>query len=298
MDRKKLLDCLRNRGVNLEKTPTIRTFLTNSEEEMFENGYIVALDSIEDETIDPIFDLSEILEKYIMHYWPETGLDFHYNSVHGCYFLSTLFALASDWTLVQGIQNIDVDHPVYHSWLEKDGIVYDPAGRIVTRKELYELFFDAKYRHSKQEIETFLKRTASFTYYVEDLEYGSINPDLKENLYDTPIAYECGERILSELKQFVERKGIMPKKFRTTLENEPPYALEDHDFTPKMLRKANVVAYAIAQRLGIPFQEAYIQYINSDQFHRLEEFDRKIFILSDQELIEDYFSSLEDFKQK
>lgn len=209
MDKNELLKELEKRGVDIQSTPTLRSFLTQTDDIYMEQGYIGFLPDpkVTSDITDEVLDMSSKLDDYIHENWEDVGIDFHHYSEKGCYFLSTLFTLSTDWTLVQGIFTLpEKDHVYYHSWVEKDGVVYDPAFKVVTTKEKYQLFFDEKHRHTKEDTKNLYRRTAMFTYYVEDLEAGIVSPLAYATLYDTEEASKQAEKVLTKLEQFLDTK--------------------------------------------------------------------------------------------
>lgn len=165
-------------------------------------------ESISNDVIDNITNITNQLDSFIYDFFHNHDFDYHENSQNGCYILSSLFCLSdSSWNLVQGEYKFqNKKHPFYHSWLEKEEIVYDPAMRVVTPKRLYENYFNSKYHYEKEELIKLLKRTATFTYYEEDLQRGCINPLGQLFYYDTKNAELAANKILNSLDIYFHQK--------------------------------------------------------------------------------------------
>lgn len=205
MDDTDFVSFLLEKKIDLSKYKTLRSFLTKQDDEIFENGYIGFLNTVPEYITDTIIDETSILDQFIKEKYQNLGFDYHYNSNGACYFLSSIFALSTDFELVQGEFIFRKNSKItYHSWLEKDGFVYDPAFKVVTTKEKYTTFFKETHRHNKMELKKLLQRTGTFTYYIEDLKNGLISPYLKLVLYDTENAKIIGNKIISELDEYKE----------------------------------------------------------------------------------------------
>lgn len=283
-----LKEFLNKYGENEIEKNTLRGFLSGEAEEIFESGYIGIHKSVPDKISDEILDLLPTLEDYIIKNWPGLNMDYHYNAEKGCYFLSTIFALATSWELVQGYSYYkNKDKIFYHSWVEKDGIVFDPAMRIVTTKERYTLFFDGKHRHNKQEVEELFGRTGTFTYYQEDLENGTINPLLHFGFYETDKAKEIANDVLGNLKTFI---------ISNQTKEEGRYFFDDFDVTSAVKGKMIVVSYAIANKENITFEEAYEKFKASDMYKKLENTNNGLWAVSDAEFINCYYQNYSEKK--
>ena len=108
----------------------------------------------------------------------------------------------TDCYLNQGIFRYS-EKPFYHSWVEFDDYIYDPAFNFVTLKSLYYEYFLCKYRYNRNELINLYRRTGGFTYYEEDLEMGIINPEGNKN-YDTDEARQRADRSLKKLYNFLK----------------------------------------------------------------------------------------------
>ncbi len=186
----------------------IRKILTGEEESLFECGYIGFHPNISDHIVDEVLDLTEILDPFILKYYKEIQGNYHYNSQSLCYFLSSLFCLAnSSWKLIQGeFDFIDQERKYYHSWIQKEGITYDPVLKTVTSQGMYKQFFIAKYHYNQEQVKELFQRTGMFTYYEEDLNRGVISPFAKMWYYDTPQAKMSAEKALNQLNSYLKEK--------------------------------------------------------------------------------------------
>lgn len=187
----------------------LRTYFTSEPDELFENGYIGFHPSIDDNIVNDIINLTDNLDLFLHLNFKEANIDYHYNSESGCYILSSIFCLSnSNWNLIQGDFDFESkENHFYHSWLEKDGIIFDPAMKVVTLKSMYEEFFIPKYKYKQEELKELFKRTGMFTYYEEDLKGGCINPLAQMVYYDTEEALNSANNILNSLDIFLKQKS-------------------------------------------------------------------------------------------
>jgi hypothetical protein len=75
------------------------------------------------------------------------------------------------------------------------------------------------------------------------------------------------------------------------------YFYEDIDISESIKRKAKVVAAYISQSENIPIEEAYVQYINSEHFAKIEDPETHMWSKSEQEVVMDYIKSKKEQKQ-
>lgn len=154
-----------------------------------------------------IYDLMK--REYNVH------VDYHNNTLGNCYTLSILFNLYNgDFKLIQG--GIPYEkHLLYgkteefyqHSWLEKDNIVYDPALRIITPKDLYYTFVQKQDEYSKEDTENILRRIGfnltHFRDFLNGVQIGN-NETFRYrclvNKIDSPEMKEEGEKLISLVK--------------------------------------------------------------------------------------------------
>lgn len=187
----------------------LRAYFTGEPDELFENGYIGFHPSIDDNIVNDIISLTDNLDLFLHLNFKETNIDYHYNSESGCYILSSVFCLSnSNWNLIQGDFDFEIkENHFYHSWLEKDGIIFDPAMKVVTLKSMYEEFFIPKYKYKQEELKELFKRTGMFTYYEKDLKDGCINSLAQMVYYDTEEALNSANNILNSLDVFLKQKS-------------------------------------------------------------------------------------------
>lgn len=142
-------------------------------------------------------------------------IDYHKGTIGNCYALSIMFNLYNgDFKLVQGgipyqINSLGVttNHFYQHSWLEKDNIVYDPALRIITPKDLYYTFVQKQDEYSKEDTENILRRIGfnltHFRDFMNGVQIGS-NETIRYrcliNKIDSPEFKEEGEKLISLVK--------------------------------------------------------------------------------------------------
>ena len=95
-----------------------------------------------------------------------------------------------------------------HSWLEKDEIVYDPALRIITPKDLYYTFVQKQDEYSKEDTENVLRRIGfNLTHFRDFLSRNQIGNDQTiryrrlVNKVDSPEFREEGEKLLTLVRK-------------------------------------------------------------------------------------------------
>lgn len=184
------------------------TYFTKEDLALYDNGYIGFHPDISDEIVEEITSLSEILDGFMDQYYQTAQIDFHQQSERGCHILSSIFCLSNpSWQLVQGIYDFEDKNNFYpHSWLKKDGLVFDPAMRVVTLEELHKEFFIPKYSYQKDQLISLFQQTGMFTYYEEDLKNGCVNPIGQMFYYNTENAKKAACEILEQLNQFLQNK--------------------------------------------------------------------------------------------
>ena len=142
-------------------------------------------------------------------------VDYHNATIGNCYALSIMFNLYNgDFKLVQGgipfqkhSFGMTSEHFYQHSWLEKDDIVYDPALRIITPKDLYYTFVQKQDEYSKEDTENILKRIGfNLTHFRDFLSGVQIGNDetiryrCLVNKVDSPEFKEEGENLIALVK--------------------------------------------------------------------------------------------------
>ena len=142
-------------------------------------------------------------------------VDYHNGTIGNCYALSIMFNLYSgDFKLIQGyipyekeLLSGNVKRFYQHSWLEKDNIVYDPALRIITPKDLYYCFVQKEDEYSKEDTENILRRIGfNLTHFRDFMNGVQIGNDetiryralVKE--IDSPKFKEEGEKLISHVR--------------------------------------------------------------------------------------------------
>ena len=163
--------------------------------------------------VHPMIDdnILEIIEKDARNInalmFQEYGMKFNYYSgtLGNCYGLSILFSLFDEnFKLVQGgipyVQShlgSRTNQNYQHSWLEKDDIVYDPALRIVTTKELYYMFVTVQDRYSKKETEDILRKIGFNLTHFKDF-MGGLQIGNDETIYYRTLINKIGSLEMKE----------------------------------------------------------------------------------------------------
>ena len=122
-------------------------------------------------------------------------------------FIYIICFLDDTWKLVQGkFDFTDKENKFYHSWLEKDEYIYDPALNVITLKQLYKNLFVQKYIYNKEQTIELFKRKATFTCYEEDLKNGLLNQMGFFFLYDTDKSKNIATKTIDEFDLFCSEK--------------------------------------------------------------------------------------------
>ena len=144
-------------------------------------------------------------------------LNYYENTLGKCYGLSIMFNLFNgNFKLIQGgipykeeDFNIITDCFYQHSWLEKGDIIYDPALRVVTPKDLYYIFVQKQDEYSKEQTENMLRRIGfnltHFRDFLNGVQIGnseSISYMWLLDEIDSPEMKEQGEKLLSFVKKY------------------------------------------------------------------------------------------------
>ncbi len=144
-------------------------------------------------------------------------LNYYENTLGKCYGLSIMFNLFNgNFKLIQGGLpykeedfGIITDCFYQHSWLEKDDIVYDPALRVVTPKDLYYIFVQKQDEYSKEQTENMLRRIGfNLTHFRDFLNGVQIgNSESIRHMWlldeiDSPEMKEQGEKLLNFVKKY------------------------------------------------------------------------------------------------
>lgn len=151
--------------ITYDKFLEFRQVLTRQRKSYLESNNIAIHPSIDKNILKTIDDVAKNINEIMKKEYNMT-IDYHNRTLGNCYALSILFNLYNgDFKLVQGgipyIENLlsgPVDRIYQHSWLEKDNIIYDPALKIVTTKDLYYTFVIKEDEYSKEQTENILRR--------------------------------------------------------------------------------------------------------------------------------------------
>jgi len=191
-----------------------RQALTQKRISYLQSNKIAVHPSIDESIIDIIEKTSKgiyelMKEEYNVH------VNYHNGTIGNCYALSIMFNLCNgDFKLVQGgipyeksSFGMTSKHFYQHSWLEKDDIVYDPALRIVTPKDLYYTFVQKQDVYTKEDTENILKRIGfNLTHFRDFLSGVQIGNDetiryrCLVNRVDSPEFKEEGEKLISHIR--------------------------------------------------------------------------------------------------
>lgn len=142
----------------------LRQVLSHKRKSYLKSNKIAVHPSIDD-SILKIIDKNANNINSLMQQEYGMSFDYYNGTLDNCYGLSILFNLFDEnFNLVQGgipyeIHSFGVKKDFYqHSWLEINDIVYDPALRVVTTKDLYYTFFQKQDVYTKKETENILRR--------------------------------------------------------------------------------------------------------------------------------------------
>lgn len=191
-----------------------RQALTQKRISYLQSNMIAVHPSIDESILEVIEKASkniyELMKKeYNVH------VDYHNGTIGNCYALSIMFNLYNgDFKLIQGgipyertSFGMTSKHFYQHSWLEKDNIVYDPALRIITPKDLYYTFVQKQDEYSKEDTENILRRIGfNLTHFRDFLNGVQIGNDetiryrCLVNKVDSPEFKEEGEKLISHIR--------------------------------------------------------------------------------------------------
>ena len=191
-----------------------RQALTQKRISYLQSNRIAVHPSIDESILEVIEKASkniyELMKKeYNVH------VDYHNGTIGNCYALSIMFNLYNgDFKLIQGgipyertSFGMTSKHFYQHSWLEKDNIVYDPALRIITPKDLYYTFVQKQDEYSKEDTENILRRIGfNLTHFRDFLSGVQIGNDetiryrCLVNKVDSPEFKEEGEKLISHIR--------------------------------------------------------------------------------------------------
>ena len=191
-----------------------RQALTKKRISYLQSNRIAVHPSVDESILEVIENASkniyELMKKeYNVH------VDYHNGTIGNCYALSIMFNLYNgDFKLIQGgipyertSFGMTSKHFYQHSWLEKDDIVYDPALRIITPKDLYYTFVQKQDEYSKEDTENILRRIGfNLTHFRDFLSGVQIGNDetiryrCLVNKVDSPEFKEEGEKLISHVR--------------------------------------------------------------------------------------------------
>ncbi len=139
----------------------LRQVLSKKRKSFLQSNKIAVHPSIDLSILNEIERTSNLVCK-LMEQEYNIYMDYYKGTLGNCYGLSIMFNLFNEnFKLIHPYQEHSLGKTTnrfyQHSWLEKDDIVYDPALRIVTPKELYYTFVQKQDEYSKEQTENILK---------------------------------------------------------------------------------------------------------------------------------------------
>ena len=191
-----------------------RQVLSQKRKSYLQSNKIAVHPSIDESILETIEKYTKSISDLMMKEY-DMYIDYHNGTFGNCYALSILFNLYNgDFKLVQGgipYQRqsywMTTDHFYQHSWLEKDDIVYDPALRVVTPKDLYYTFVEKQDEYSSEETENILRRIGfnltHFSDFIDGVQIGNDETIMYRclvNKIDSPEMREEGEKLISLVK--------------------------------------------------------------------------------------------------
>lgn len=194
----------------------LRQVLSQKRKSYLQSSNIAVHPSIQDNILEIIEcaakNISNLMQQEYNIY-----LDYYNDTLYSCYGLSIMLNLYDgSFKLVQGgipYQRYELgtktDYFYQHSWLEKDDIVYDPALRVITPKDLYYTFVQKQDEYSKEETENILRRIGFNLTHFKDFMNGvrigndeSIRYRYSINKIDSPEMQEEGEKLIALVKTY------------------------------------------------------------------------------------------------
>lgn len=189
----------------------LRQVLSQKRKSYLKGSRIAIHPSIDDSILDVIEKNAKVISELMKENY-DLYINYYGYTLGNCYGLSILFNLFDgNFKLVQG--GIPYQREYYggtttkyfyqHSWLEIGDIVYDPALRIVTPKNLYYIFVQKQDVYSKEETENILRRIGFNLTHFRDFMNGSrIGNDESlhyrslVNKIDSPEMKDEGEKLI------------------------------------------------------------------------------------------------------
>lgn len=193
----------------------LRQVLSKKRKSFLQSNKIAVYPSIDLSILNEIERTSNLVCK-LMEQEYNIYMDYYKETLGNCYGLSIMFNLFNEnFKLIQGgipYQDhslVKTTNQFYqHSWLEKDDMVYDPALRIVTPKELYYTFVQKQDEYSKEQTENILKQIGfnltHFRDFINGVQIGNderIRYRCLVNKIDSPEMMEEGEKLLKFVKK-------------------------------------------------------------------------------------------------
>ncbi|MCX4365536.1 MAG: hypothetical protein OSJ70_07180 [Bacilli bacterium] len=194
----------------------LRQVLSQKRKSYLKGSNIAVHPSIDNSILDTIKKTADCIS-CLMKQEYDMNFDYYKWTLGNCYGLSIMFTLFNgNFKLVQGgipyqrhDFGISTNHFYQHSWLEIDDIVYDPALKIVTPKELYYTFVQKQDEYSKEETENILRRIGfNFTHFrdfMTGIQIGnneSIRYRSLVNKIDSQEMNEQAEKLLSLVQKY------------------------------------------------------------------------------------------------
>ena len=189
-----------------------RQVLTCERLSVLKENKIAIHPSVDKSILDDISKYADVIYD-LMKTEYDTHVNYYHGTIGNCYALSIMFNLFNgDFKLIQGgIPFVDKsDGNFYqHSWLEYKDVVYDPALRIITPKDLYYKFVEKHDEYSREDTERMLKRIGfNLTHFKDFLNGVQVGKDETiryrslVNRVDSDEFREEGEKLLSLVKLY------------------------------------------------------------------------------------------------
>lgn len=194
----------------------LRQVLSQKRKSYLKSNNIAVHPSIDDSILETIEKTTKRVSRLMQQEY-DIYFDYYNLTLGNCYGLSIMFHLFNEsFKLIQGgipyqihELSITTNHFYQHSWLEKDDIIYDPAFKIITPKDLYYTFVQKQDEYSKEETENILRRIGfnltHFRDFMNGIQIGNnetISYRSLVNKMDSPEMKEEGEKLLSFVKKY------------------------------------------------------------------------------------------------
>lgn len=193
----------------------LRQVLTKKRKSYIQSSNISVHPSVDPSILDLIGKYSGAI-KSLMKQEYDIDLDYYNGTLGNCYALSIMLNLFNgEFKLVQGYipyksSYYSGENSFYqHSWLEYQDVVYDPAFRIVTPKDLYYRFVCKQDEYSREDTENILRRIGfNLTHFKDFLRGKQIGGDETiryrslVNKIDSLEFKEEGEKLLELVRKF------------------------------------------------------------------------------------------------